>query len=149
MRALAWRGRLSSVAVGIALAACVGQSAGPGGEAVPLEGKTWRLEELNGRPAVPVPGGGVPTLTFAEQEPRASGDAGCNLFSGPFERRRASLRFGALVSTRRACTDEAGNQQETAFLQALQSTTRYAVYGDLLVLYAQDQVMARLRRSDR
>lgn len=148
MRYLTWFGRFACVAAAIALAACVGQSAGPGGQAVPLEGKTWRLEELNGRPPVPV-AGTVPTLTFAEQEPRASGNGGCNLFSGPFERHRASLRFGALVSTRRACADDAGTQQETAFLRALQSTTRYAVYGDLLVLYAEDQVVARLRRSER
>jgi heat shock protein HslJ len=130
------------------LAACaVGPSAGPGGEAERLEGTAWRLEELNGRPPVGVPGGGVPTLAFAADEPRASGNGGCNQFGGSYTRMRASLQLGVLVSTRRACADEAATRQETAYLQALQSTTRYAVYDDLLVLYAGDQVVARLRRS--
>ena len=51
------------------------------------------------------------------------------------------------MSTRRACTDPAATSQETAYLRALQSTTRYAVYDDLLVLYAGNQVVARLRRD--
>lgn len=144
MRTRVLRLRLWPMAM-LALAACFAPRAGPGGQARPLEGTSWQLEELNGRPAVSVPGGGVPTLTFAEE--RASGNGGCNLFSGPFDRRGASLQFGALVSTRRACADPAGTSQETAYLQALQSSTRYAVYGDLLVLYARDQVVARLRRG--
>lgn len=147
MRSLAVRPRLWPAAL-LALAACiVGPSAGPGGEAERLEGTAWRLEELNGRPPVEVPGGGAPTLTFAADEPRASGNGGCNQFGGPYTRARAALRFGALASTRRACVDEAATRQETAYLQALQSITRYAVYDDLLVLYAGDQVVARLRRS--
>ena len=156
MRSLTVRPRLWPAAL-LALAACVlGPSAGPGGEAERLEGTAWRLEkqgtawrleELNGRPPVGVPGDGVPTLAFAADEPRASGNGGCNQFGGTYTRRRASLRFGALASTRRACADEAATRQETAYLQALQSTTRYAIYDDLLVLYAEDRVLARLRRS--
>jgi heat shock protein HslJ len=147
MRSLAVRSRLWPAAL-LALAACVvGPSAGPGGEAERLEGTAWRLEELNGRPAVEAPGDGVPTLAFAADEPRASGNGGCNQFGGTYTRQRAALQFGALASTRRACVDEAANRQETAYLQALQSTTRYAIYDDLLVLYAGDQVVARLRRS--
>lgn len=148
MRSRTLRWRLMGPLVVLALAACTGPRAGPGGEATPLEGTTWRLEELHRQPVVQVPGGGAPTLAFAE-EPRASGNGGCNLFSGPYTRNGASLRFGALVATRRACADEAATRQETAYLQALQSTTRYAVYNDLLVLYAQDEVVARLRETDR
>lgn len=132
----------------LALAACTGSRAGPGGTTMPLEGTSWRLAELNRQPVVPVPGDGAPTLTLSEDD-RASGNGGCNLFSGPYTRSGASLRFGALVATRRACADEAATRQEAAYLQALQSTTRYAVYDDLLVLYAQDQVVARLRRTAR
>lgn len=146
MRSRTLRRRTIWPLVMLALAACTGPRAGPGGQTIPLEGTAWRLAELNRQPVVPVPGDGAPTLAFAE-EPRASGNGGCNLFSGPYTRSGASLRFGALVSTRRACVDEAATRQETAYLQALQSTTRYAVYDDLLVLYAADQVVARLRRS--
>lgn len=147
MRSVARYGWLACLA-GLALAACAGgQRAGPGGEAEPLAGTAWRLADLNGQPAVGGMGGAVPTLLFAADDPRASGNGGCNQFNGPYTRDGASLRFGPLVSTRRACVDEAGNRQETAYLRALESTTRYAVYDDLLVLYATDQVLARLRRS--
>lgn len=44
--------------------------------------------------------------------------------------------------------DDTGNRQEAAYLRALESTTRYAVYDDLLVLYAENQVVARLRRTN-
>jgi heat shock protein HslJ len=147
MRSLSVRPRLWPAAL-LALAACVvGPAAGPGGEAERLEGTAWQLEELNGRPAVAATGGDVPTLAFAADEPRASGNGGCNQFGGSYTRTRAALQFGPLASTRRACVDEAASRQETAYLQALQSTTRYAIYDDLLVLYAGDQVVARLRRS--
>lgn len=148
MRSVAGRGRLAGLAAALALAACTGpQRAGPGGEAEPLAGTAWRLEELNRQPAVVGTGDGVPTLLFAAGEPRASGNGGCNQFNGSYTRSGAALRFGPLASTRRACVDEAANRQETAYLRALESTTRYAVYDDLLVLYAADQVVARLRRS--
>ncbi|HYH82493.1 MAG TPA: META domain-containing protein [Longimicrobium sp.] len=123
------------------------QTARAGGAAEGLAGTSWRLEELGGRPAVAVPGGGVPTLTFAADEPRASGNGGCNMFNGSFTQTDASLRLGPLASTRRACTDDAANAQETAYLRALESTTRFTVSGDQLVLYAGTQVVARLRRT--
>jgi heat shock protein HslJ len=148
MRSVAGYGGLVWLGAGLALAACLGpRGAGPGGVAEPLGGTAWQLAELNGQPAVAGTEGAVPTLLFAADEPRASGNGGCNQFNGPYTQAGASLRLGPLASTRRACVDEAANRQETAYLQALESTTRYAVYDDLLVLYATDQVVARLRRS--
>jgi heat shock protein HslJ len=148
MRSLARYGRLLSLGTAFALAACVGpQRAGPGGTAEPLEGTAWRLEDLNGQPAVATSGDGTPTLMFAADQMRVSGNGGCNQFNGAYTRSGAALRMGPLASTRRACVDEAGNRQETAYLRALESTTRYAVYDDLLVLYGENTVVARLRRG--
>lgn len=148
MRSVAGYGGLVWMGVGLVLAACMGAPrAGPGGEAEPLGGTAWHLADLGGQPAVVGTGDAVPTLMFAADEPRASGNGGCNQFSGPYTQNGASLSFGPLVSTRRACVDEAANRQETAYLRALETTTRYAVYDDLLVLYAADQVVARLRRG--
>jgi heat shock protein HslJ len=91
----------------------------------PLAGTSWRLVELNGQPLVP---GGEPlTLQFAADEPRVSGYGGCNQFSGEYSQNGASLRFGPLLSTRRACLEPALNTQETAYFQALESTTRYSI----------------------
>jgi len=147
MKPLIRRGRLPWLVVGIALAACMGPRVGPGGVAEPLGGTAWRLADLDGRPAVVGTGDAVPTLSLAAGEARASGNGGCNQFNGAYTQSGASLRFGPLASTRRACADPAANAQETAYLRALESTTRFAVYDDLLVLYAGDQPVARLRRS--
>ncbi len=50
----------------------------------------------------------------------ASGYAGCNRFSGPYEKLASGMRFGNLVTTRMAC-DPARMELETAFLEALKS----------------------------
>ncbi len=140
--------RVAWMAAGLALGGCMGaQSTRAGSVAEGLAGTAWRLEELSGQPAVGLPGGGVPTLTFAAGEPRASGNGGCNQFAGPFTENGTSLRFGPLASTRRACLSDAANSQEAAYLRALESTTRFLVSGDVLVLYAGDQIAARLRRA--
>src|SRR5688500_18635808 len=138
-----WMGRCARLAVvgtGFALAACMApQVADAGGAGEPLAGTAWTLSELNGQPPVGGMGGAIPTLTFGAGDARASGNGGCNQFGGPFTQDGASLRFGPLASTRRACSDEAANRQETAYLRALESTTRFSASGDLLVLFAGDQ----------
>lgn len=135
----------------MALAACMTPQAGSVGDAgdvaEPLAGTLWQLTSVNGRG--PVTGAAVPTLEFSRTELRASGNAGCNLFNGPYAQDGASLRFGPLASTRRACADEAATAQETAYLQALQSTTRFTRSAGELVLYAGDQPAVRLRPSGR
>jgi heat shock protein HslJ len=139
-------GRFLAVAL-LALAACVGPGmAGAGDAAQALAGTEWTLQELNGR-AVAATGGAVPTLSFGAADGRASGNGGCNQFSGTYTQEGASLHFGPLVSTRRACVDEAGNAQETAYLRALESVTRYSATAELLILYAGDQPVARLGRN--
>jgi heat shock protein HslJ len=110
------------------------------GGSAPLAGTSWRLVELNGQPVI----GEVPlTLQFAADGQRVSGNGGCNQFSGPYAQNGASLRFGPLISTRRACLDPALNTQETAYFQALESTTRYSIEGGQLLLYRGNQVVAR------
>jgi heat shock protein HslJ len=148
MRSRGGWGRLAWLGAGLALAACMGpRAAGAGGPTEPLAGTSWRLTELNGRPPVALPGGGAPTLEFAQGEARASGNGGCNQFNGPFTQDGASVHFGPLVSTRRACADPSANAQETAYLRALETATSVSVAGDELLLLADGQPVARLRRS--
>lgn len=110
-----------------------------------LAGSKWRLIELNGQP--PVSGGETPTLQFAADGSSVSGNGGCNQFSGPYTQNGDSLDIGPLIATRRACVDPAANAQETAYFQALESTTRYSIERGQLVLYSGDQVVARFRRG--
>ncbi|HLM69210.1 MAG TPA: META domain-containing protein, partial [Longimicrobium sp.] len=79
----------------VALVACA-PAPGGGGGPVLLAGSEWRLAELNGRAPVAVPGGETPTLGFDASEPRASGNGGCNQFSGPYTQRGESLHFGPM-----------------------------------------------------
>lgn len=114
-----------------------------GGSGPSLAGSSWRLVELNGQPGV----GTEPlTLSFGA-DGQVSGYGGCNQFSGPYTQSGSSLTIGPLASTKRACVDPALNTQETAYFQALQSTTRYSIDGRELVLYSGDQVVARFRRG--
>ncbi|HEX6373318.1 MAG TPA: META domain-containing protein [Longimicrobium sp.] len=134
--------------MGVVLAACMGpRAAGSAGEAEPLAGTSWELAELNGQPAASASGVGALTLVFGA-DGRASGNGGCNQFGGPYTQDGAALRFGPLVSTRRACVDPAGNNRETTYLRALESTTRFSATAERLELYSGDQVVARLWRSE-
>lgn len=148
MKSIGRRARLLALGPLLALAACTPPPAAhSGGAGASLAGTAWQLAELNGQPAMAVPGAAAPTLSFGAEDGRASGNGGCNQFGGPYTQEGGSLRFGPLVSTRRACVNEAGNAQETGYLRALETTTRFWTSGDLLVLYAGDQMVARLRKS--
>ncbi len=143
MRRMMRNGRgLGLALVVVALGASVPAQAQGG--STPLAGTSWQLVELNGQPVI----GEEPlTLRFAADEPRVSGYGGCNEFNGPYTQAGASLRFGPLASTRRACLEPASNTQETAYFQGLESTTRYAIEGGQLVLYRGNQVVARFEPS--
>ena len=158
MRRREWRASVVWVAAVLAVTGCAPappaatggatvETPAVDGAVVPLAGTSWRLEEQNGRPPVPIPGGAAVTLMFASGEPRVSGYGGCNQFNGSYTQNGASLTFGPLASTRRACVEPRANTQEATFLRALESTTRFAVFGDVLVLYAGDEVTARFRRG--
>ena len=133
--------RLGLALAVIALGASVPAQAQGGSD--PLAGTSWRLVELNGQPVI----GTEPlTLNFGT-DGRVSGYGGCNQFSGEYSQNGASLRIGPLLSTRRACLEPALNTQETAYFQALESTTRYSIEGGQLVLYRGNQVIARFVRG--
>jgi heat shock protein HslJ len=148
MRPMAGFRGFAMVVAGLVLAACAApRGADSGGAPETLAGTSWRLTELNGRTPVLVPGG-APTLEFAAgDEGRASGNGGCNQFTGPYTQNGTSLHFGGLASTRRACADPAATSQEAVYLRALQATTRFSVTEDRMVLFANAEPVARLRRS--
>lgn len=123
----------AAVAGGCAPLGAAAGAAGGGGATLPLEGTTWHLTELGGDAALPS-GGAAPTLRLDPAGRRAGGNTGCNSFGGSYELSGASLRFGALISTKRACVDEALNAQEAAYLTALGNTRSWDVDGATLTL---------------
>ena len=94
------------------------------------EDRTWRLAALPGRDVTGEP----PYFRLQPADGRVEGDGGCNRFGGSYQLSGDSLRLGPLMSTKRACAEEAGNAQETALLQALENARRWRYDGERLVL---------------
>ena len=89
----------------------------------------WVAATINGK-AVIKPG----RVTLAFLEGRVSGRSGCNLYSGPVEIGRGSLKVGPLISTKMACLEDGLMQQESAYLSALQSTRGYELASGTLTI---------------
>ena len=114
---------LALLALGAVLAAC----AITGREATTdLPGTSWVLVELDG--AEPV-GDAAPSIAFAE-DGTVSGSTGCNTFTGSVTIDGTSLEFGPLATTRMACADASANEQEQAFLLAMEEVTSYTIDED-------------------
>lgn len=94
--------------------AAAAQSAAP---AAPPEGIPWTLTELRMDGELSgVPEGVVTTLLM--EGGQASGNAGCNSYSGPYTLRAEKLAFGPLLSTSMMC-DDAAMSTESAYLAHL------------------------------
>jgi heat shock protein HslJ len=92
----------------------------------------WVLEKLNGKT--------VSTTDFIKELPNLEinsstnnfmGFAGCNRMNGTLFFERGLLRFTNIITTRMGCP---GNNKESEFLKALQSTTSYQVENMRLTL---------------
>lgn len=118
----------------------------PAAEASPSrtpEGTGWRLVELGGQPVTVAQNTSAPSLQLNAAEDRASGETGCNGFFGSYELSGATLRFGQLASTRRACLDEAMNRQEQAYVRALENTRTWRIADGALILAGDAGDLAR------
>jgi heat shock protein HslJ len=133
------RRRLVALAIGLMVVTLVGacgsssataSPAGPGG----IEG-SWRLLRYttpDGREFT-VPAAVTPGITFANGT--ASGNAGCNTFTGPYTINGGTIAIGPLATTKMACQDPMATV-ETAYLQALDQVTEVSADGDNLKLSA-------------
>jgi heat shock protein HslJ len=113
--------------------------------AAALEGTEWRLVDIGGQPS---PAGADstrhPGFTLLAEGRKVQGSAGCNRMTGTYQLDGKRLKFGPLATTRMACP---AMQTETAFLKALEATTRYEVSGSSLTLYGADTAVARLEAA--
>jgi heat shock protein HslJ len=78
--------------------------------------------------------GGV-TLTAEFDAGTISGNTGCNSFTGSYRVDGDSIEIGPLASTLAACPDEELQQQEQAYLAALQLAATFEVTGNRLDLF--------------
>jgi copper homeostasis protein (lipoprotein) len=120
----------------------------PGGRCEPvtalaeLENTYWKLVEVGGMMVEGPEDQREAHLTLRPAEGRVSGHTGCNQLTGGYSLEGVTLTFERLATTRMACAGEADIERE--FLEALESVTRYELYGERLELYAGSELVARL-----
>jgi heat shock protein HslJ len=107
-----------------------------------LVGTTWRLTELGGKPAPLGQDGKAATLELIAEGNRASGFAGCNRMTGPYELHGDRLRLGPLALTRMACMK--GMDLEKQYVETLQRTRAYRQSAAKLELLDSSGTLARL-----
>ena len=134
---------LAGVLVLAFTAAAVAKSppASPGTSGPTLEGTGWALQQL----AVDTTLTDVPSdvaATLFLQDGQASGDAGCNTFSGDYTIDGDALTFGPMMSTMMICEGEKAST-EAAYLAGFPLVASYSVDVDALSLLdgAGDPVM--------
>jgi putative lipoprotein len=116
----------------IVLTACIPNTGGeptqPAG--IELEGTRWLLESIGNTPLV---AGSEVTLQF-DVDNQAGGNAGCNSYGGTYTLTGDQIEFTEIASTLMACVDESMMDQESAYLQALNSAQQVSVEGDRLTI---------------
>jgi heat shock protein HslJ len=119
------------------------QGAAPPAASASIEDRTWVLVVI-GEHMNPLGNGGRPaTLKLERASGRASGNAGCNRYSGPYTLRGDSLTFGPAISTKMACVN--GMELENAWLGALSNFTTWTATDTSLTLNGTGGVLARFR----
>lgn len=109
-----------------------------------LVGREWKLVWVEEFPTMPA-GVATPTLSFGS-DGRLSGNTGCNSASAPYTVQGDQLSIGALITTKRACIESAGQQLEQAYIRAIEATRRYRIEGgELQLLNDGGTVVARFR----
>jgi heat shock protein HslJ len=101
----------------------------------PLVMTEWRLDTIvEDEVASSVPAGVTATLAFGSGLPKAFVQTGCNQGSGDVECGPATMRFGPLTLTSRACSDRSAASVESAIVSILRGEVGYVVHGRALTL---------------
>ena len=133
-----------AVVTAVACARTTPDDAAPSGDLVGVE---WRLTHVHGDTAVSGPIE-APFIRFTRDDSlRVGGSTGCNSMGGTYEVSGNTLRFGPLITTKRACADSAANAQEVRFVGALERTDGYRIEDGRLVLLAGSEPVARFERG--
>jgi heat shock protein HslJ len=114
-----------------------------------LEGTRWTLVAIGDKPAeITAEQSGGPYVQLNSEDQSVTGSTGVNFLSGKYTLRRGALRFGPLITTRRA-GPPALMQQETDFTRALERTAHWQVRedGELELLDADRKPLAQFRAA--
>lgn len=123
---------LGAIAVLLMAAACGGPPP-PSNMGEILEHTTWHLTSIDALRVDPAAGNG-PWLRVNPATGRVEGFAGCNTFQGPYRAGGATVTFGPLATTRRACPPDRGGDLERLMLDLVQQADGYRVASGRLEL---------------
>jgi putative lipoprotein len=104
--------------------------------AASITGTRWVLQTLRGKEAGVGAGGQAPFFTLQGAEPRVSGFAGCNRFTGGYQLESGKLSFSQLAMTMKACLE--GMELEREVAKVLEQTRTFQLSGNRLELQAED-----------
>lgn len=110
----------------------------------PTVAGSWEVLSYNdgGQAIVSVLSGSTLTAVFGEDE-SLEGSGGCNTYSGNYEVGGDEIEIGGLAFTEIACDSPEGvMEQESKFLEALQSAQTWSVRGDTLEFRNRDDQIA-------
>ena len=89
----------------------------------------WFIEYIEDRPVIDR---SPANIEFGE-DGQVSGSASCNRFTGSYESAGGGLSIGPLATTRMACIDALG-EQEQRFLAAISQVSQWSIENGLLLL---------------
>ncbi len=146
---------VAAVLILAVLSACAART-GPDTAATPAEGAKvnpalentyWKLIQLGGNTQLVGKDKQEPHITLRPDQKRVAGTGGCNQLMGAYTLEGERLTFGKLAGTMMACAE--GMEQEQAFANALQRTTRWRIVaGKLELLDDSGAVLTRFEAHD-
>jgi heat shock protein HslJ len=123
------------VVIAIVLAACASGAAN-----TELLDRDWTLISPNAHDGLT-----APTIRFGT-DGRVSGSTGCNMTNGSYTVNGDAVTMGPMITTRRACVEERGNELERTYVTALEAARRFRIVnGELELLDGSGSVVARFR----
>ncbi|MDR0700395.1 MAG: copper resistance protein NlpE N-terminal domain-containing protein [Tannerella sp.] len=103
--------------------------------------KYWKLTDFSGEPAVTPEGGKEAHIMLKKEDCRVSGSGGCNSFTGAYTLKpNNGIIFSQMASTMKMCLNM---DTETKLKQTLEATDGYTLDGDILILMAGADSLAR------
>jgi putative lipoprotein len=110
-----------AIALSALAAACTGH---PGAD---IAGDPWALRAIDGQPV-------AAAASFSLKDGRATGNTGCNPYSGSATTSGDDITFGPMITTKMACLPQAKMDQEAALLAAFAATAHWRIDNGTLVL---------------
>jgi heat shock protein HslJ len=114
-----------------------------------LVGTNWGLTSYNnGRGGMNSPVAGTEITALFGADGNLTGSGGCNSYSAAYTVDGIKITLGPVTSTKMACADpKSVMDQETAYLAALQTATRYQIQADELTLWNGENLKAAVFRA--